>query len=296
MRQQKRLTSSSREVTKAHTTREKLLKVLGAAETTAALALGAIASAAMVGSSQASPQQVPKGSSGITVVLVHGLWADGSCYSRVIPLLLAAGHTVYAPQLPLTSGLQEDVTAVLGQLQEVQGPTVLVGHSYGGAVITQIGTMLPNVIGLVYASAIAPELEEPLGKFAQGPGTAKAIPITYPNNGGTYLAFHQQDFQEAFAADVDSQQAALMAIVQKPANVVHFTDVVTNVAWKGIPSWSLLSEQDRIIPPDAQQMFATRMHASVLSVPSSHASIVSHPEQIAALVQAAITASASKKV
>jgi pimeloyl-ACP methyl ester carboxylesterase len=113
----------------------------------------------------------PTGSaSGVNVVLVHGISADGSSYSRVIPLLLAAGHTMFATQLPLTTNLADDVTAMLG---------VLVGHSYGGAVITNAGAGQPNVIGLVYASAIAPDLGEKLGQFQLGPGAANLYPVTY---------------------------------------------------------------------------------------------------------------------
>lgn len=274
--------------------RRGLLQSLGTG-TAALLVAGAfplVASAASNETAEATQQARP---SGINVVLVHGLWADASCYSRVIPLLQAAGHTIYAPQLPLTAGIAEDVTAAFGLLQELQGPTVLVGHSYGGAIITQIGTMLPHVIGLVYASAIGPDLGEPLGSFAQGSGLANAVPVTYPNNAGTFLVFPQQSFRASFAADVDPAQASLMAIVQKPANAVHFTDAVTEVAWKTIPSWYLLSEQDLIIPPSAQHNFANRMHATVHAIPSSHASIVSHPVQLVELIEAAIKAGTNQK-
>src|SRR5260221_1360060 len=122
----------------------------------------------------------PTGSaSGVNVVLVHGVWADGSSYSRVIPLLLDAGHTVFAVQLPLTTHMVDDVTATLGVMQQLQGPTVLVGHSYGGAVITNAGAGQPNVIGLAYASAYAPDLGDRLGQFQLGPGAANLYPVTY---------------------------------------------------------------------------------------------------------------------
>jgi pimeloyl-ACP methyl ester carboxylesterase len=238
----------------------------------------------------------PKGSpSGVNVVLVHGVWADGSSYSRVIPLLLAAGHTVFAPQLPLTTHMVDDVTATLGVLQQLQGPTVLVGHSYGGAVITNAGAGQPNVIGLVYASAFAPDLGEVLGQFPLGPGTANLYPVTYPNTFGTFLFLNQQKFRESFAQDVDAVQAGIMATVQKPGNVAHFTDPTTAVAWKTLPSWYLISTLDRIIPPATQQMFASRMKATTISVPSSHASIVSHPFQVFELIQAAAEVGATKK-
>src|SRR5260370_26340535 len=192
----------------------------------------------------------PTGSpSGVNVVLVHGIWADGSSYSRVIPLLLNAGHTVFAPQLPLTTHMVDDVTATLGVLQQLQGPTVLVGHSYGGAVITNAGAGHPNVIGLVYASAFAPDLGEVLGQFPLGPATANLYPVTYPNNFGTFLFLNQQKFRESFAQDVDAVQAGIMATVQKPGNVVHFGDPTTPVAWKTLPSWYLISTTHPMIPP-----------------------------------------------
>jgi len=137
---------------------------------------------------------------------------------------------------------------------------VLVGHSYGGAVITNAGAGQPNVTGLVYASAFAPDLGEVLGQFPPGPGTANLYPVTYPNNFGTFLFLNQQKFRESFAQDVDPLQASIMATVQKPGNVVHFTDPTTAVAWKTLPSWYLISTLDRMIPPSLQQKFASRMH------------------------------------
>lgn len=233
--------------------------------------------------------------SGVNVVLVHGFWADGSSYSRIIPLLLAAGHTVWAPQLPLTAHLQDDVNATLAIIEHIQGPTVLVGHSYGGAVITNAGAGQAQVTGLVYASAFAPDQGEVLGQYPQAPGTANLYPVTYPNTNDTFLFLNQQKFQESFAQDVDAIEAGIMATVQKPANVTHFTDPTTSVAWKTVPSWYLISTNDRMIPPATQQMFASRMQATTISVSSSHASIVSHPLQVFSLIQAAAQASINSK-
>ncbi|GCE29926.1 hypothetical protein KDA_54100 [Dictyobacter alpinus] len=232
--------------------------------------------------------------SGVNIVLVHGFWADGSSYSRIIPLLLAAGHTVWAPQLPLTAHLQDDVNATLAIMAQLQGPIVLVGHSYGGAVITNAGANQPNVTGLVYASAFAPDQGEVLGQYPQAPGTANLYPVTYPNTADTFLFINQQKFKESFAQDVDIIEAGIMASAQKPANVTHFTDPTTSVAWKTVPSWYLISTNDRMIPPETQQMFASRMKATTISVPSSHASIVSHPLQVFSLIQAAAKASVIK--
>ncbi len=152
----------------------------------------------------------------------------------------------------------------------------------------------PNIIGLVYSSAFAPDQGEVPGQFQPGPGTANLYPVTYPNNYGTFLWLKQEKFRESFAQDVAPCQASLMASVQKPANVVHFSDPTTAVAWKTLPSWYLISENDRMIPPDTQRMFAKRMKATTISVPSSHASIVSHPHQLFELIQAAVKAGTHK--
>ena len=284
-------------------TRRSFLRYLGVVAASTALVSGAqalspvAALAATHKGATSIAQFSPTGnSSGVNVVLVHGIWADGSSYSRVIPLLLAAGHTVFAPQLPLTTNLADDMNATLGVLGQLQGPTVLVGHSYGGVVITNVGLVQPpNVIGLVYASAFAPDLGEALGQFPQGPGTANLYPVTYPNNFGTFLFLNQQKFRESFAQDVDPREAGIMAAVQKPVNVAHFTDPTTAVAWKTLPSWYLISENDRMVPPSLQQFFASRMKATTISVPSSHASIVSHPEVVFDLIQAAAKVGANKK-
>jgi pimeloyl-ACP methyl ester carboxylesterase len=240
---------------------------------------------------QASAAQESVGtqtSNGINVVLVHGIWADGSSYSRVIPLLLNQGYTVYAPQLPLTTHLADDVTAALGVIQQIKGPTVLVGHSYGGAIITNAGAGLSNVIGLVYCSAFAPDIGEVLGQYSLGPGIANAYPVVYPNGFGTFLFLNQQKFRESFCADVDPRRAGIMAAVQKPGNLNLLGDPTTAAAWKTVPSWYLISGKDQLIPPSLQETFASRMKATTITVQdSSHASIVSHPEKVFDLIQAA---------
>jgi pimeloyl-ACP methyl ester carboxylesterase len=275
-------------------TRRRFLKYLGVGAASTALVSGSqvLSPLAALAATQKGSASIahfsPTGStSGVNVVLVHGIWADGSSYSRVIPLLLAAGYTVFAVQLPLTTHLADDVTATLGVLGQLNGPTVLVGHSYGGAVITNAGAGQSNVSSLVYASAFAPDQGEVLGQFKGGPGTANIYPVTYPNNFGTFVFINQQKFRESFAQDVDPLEASIMATVQKPANAAIFGDPTTAVAWKTLPSWYLISTNDLMIPPSLQQMFASRMKATTVSVPSSHASIVSHPIQVCELIQAA---------
>lgn len=281
--------------------RRKFLTYLGMGAAGTALVAGAeaispVAALAVTQKSATSVTQLhsTRSSSGVNVVLVHGFWADGSSYSRVIPLLLAAGHTVFAVQLALTTSLANDISMTLGLLQQCNGPTVLVGHSYGGAVITNAGAGQSNVIGLVYASAFAPDQGEALGQYPPGPGVANTYPVKYPDNDGTFLFIQQQKFRESFAQDVDVVEASIMATVQKPPNVTIFGDPTTAVAWKTFPSWYLISENDRMIPPATQQMFASRMKATTISVPSSHASIVSHPYQVFELIQAAAKAGVNK--
>src|SRR5450631_2553596 len=232
----------------SRSTRRSFLRYLGVGAAGTALASGAqalspVATLAATHKGATSVTQFsPTGSaSGVNIVLVHGIWADGSSYSKIIPLLLAAGHTVFAAQLPLTSHLADDVTATLGVLGQLQGPTVLVGHSYGGAVITDAGANQPNVIGLVYVSAFAPDLGEVLSQFQLGPGTANIYPVAYPNTFGTFVFINQQKFRESFAQDVDPFQASIMATVQKPGNTAIFGDPTTAVAWKTLPSWYLIS-------------------------------------------------------
>ena len=302
MRFQNRFTTTTNTGSESfpRSTRRKFLTYLGLGAAGTALVSGAealspvAALAAMRKGTTNMAQLNPTGSSsGVGVVLVHGIWADGSSYSRIIPLLLAAGHTVFAVQLPLSVSLQDDVNITRGVLQQFQGPTVLVGHSYGGAVITNAGAGQSNVVGLVYASAFAPDMGEAIGKFPPGPGVANIYPVKYPD-GSTFLFINKQKFRESFAQDVDVAEVNIMATVQKPANAALFGDPTTEVAWKTIPSWYLLSENDRMIPPATQQMFASRMKATTVSVPSSHASIVSHPYQVFELIQAAAKAGANK--
>ena len=289
-------TTDSDSETTSRSTRRRFLGqlALGGAADAALLASGVLSSplpavAATLRESETGVELTPTvRSNGINVVLVHGVWADATSYSGVIPLLLEEGYTVYAPQLPLTTHLADDVTAALGVIQQAKGPTVLVGHSYGGVIITNAGAGLSNVIGLVYCNAFAPDIGEVLGQYSPGPGLANVFPVTYPNNFGTFLFFNQQKFRESFCADVERRKASIMATVQKPANVNILSDPTTAVAWKSIPSWYLIGGKDQLLPPSVQQFFASRMKATTVTVPeSSHASIVSHPHKVFELIQAA---------
>src|ERR1700761_4277137 len=218
-------------------------------------------------------------SANTNIVLVHGAWADGSCWSKVIPLLQAKGFNVVAAQIPLTS-LPDDITVTQHLLAKQTGPTVLVGHSYGGAVISGAGNDEPNVKALVYIAAFALDEGESLELLSkQGPATPGAAHIRPDSNG--FLWIDPKGFHEAFVADGSATEGAVMAAVQKPLSVTSFTDKAGAPAWKTIPSWYMVSSADQMIPPAAEEFLAKRMNATTQSVPASHASMVSHPKEVA---------------
>ena len=216
----------------------------------------------------------------MNVILVHGIWADGSSWSKVIPILQNAGHKVIAVQLPLHS-LQDDVATVKRAISLIGGPVILVGHSYGGFVITNAAYNNPNVKGLVYIAAFAPNAGQSLGDFID----AKKLPkdfLIFDSGGFVYL--NPDMFPQAFAQDVDPAQAKVMAATEKPVNESILAEKSGPPAWKQLPTWYQISENDRMIPPTAQHMFAKQMNAATISIPSSHASLVSHPNEIAQLI------------
>jgi pimeloyl-ACP methyl ester carboxylesterase len=214
------------------------------------------------------------------IVLVHGLWADGSSWSKVIPILQNAGHRVIAVQLAERS-LAEDVATVKRAIDLVGGPTILVGHSFGGFVITNAGYNNQNVTGLVYVSAFAPDEGESAVNFVPVESLPPGL-LVFDSGGFAYL--NPEMFPQAFAQDVNTTEAETLAVVQKPAHQSLFTEKSGPPAWKQLPTWFEVSEGDHIIPPDAQRMFAQRMNATTISLNSSHASLVSHPDEIAQLI------------
>jgi len=219
------------------------------------------------------------------VVLVHGAWADGSSWSKVIPALQEKGFNVSAVQIPLTS-LTDDIVVTRNMLALQKGPTVLVGHSYGGAVITGAANNAPNVTALVYIAAFGLDEGESLdGLSKQGPATAGASQIR-PDSYG-FLWIDPNAFPQVFAADVDPVEARVMAAVQKPLSIKSFTEKSGAPAWKHIKSWYLVSTNDQMIPPQAEEFMAKRMGATVRSVPASHASMVSHPKEVVELIEMA---------
>jgi pimeloyl-ACP methyl ester carboxylesterase len=219
------------------------------------------------------------------IVLVHGAWADGSCWTGVIERLQADGFHVHAPQFPLNS-LTDDVARLRQVLEFQDGPAIVVGHSYGGQVITALGTDTANVVGLVYIAAFAIDEGESLGALlSQGPVTPALEHLFTDARGYGWLS--EEDFVEHFAADVDPARARAMWAVQQALASSAFTDVMGPPAWKSLPSWYLVAQNDEAIPPDAERQFAARMGATTAEVPSSHVAMVSHPTEVAELIERA---------
>lgn len=252
-------------------------------------ALAGAAAAQATGLASAAAASAGGNRTKANVLLVHGAWVDGSSWNAVTTILQQHGHTVVAAQLPLTS-LADDVAWTRHVLAErLQGPTVLAGHSYGGAVISGAATGVSNVIGLVFASAFAPDEGETLGglnaRFPAPPGLAFAQPDSLG-----FLWFDPAAIPANFAQDLPLAQARVLAAVQKPIAARCFADPAGPPAWKTLRSWCLVSTQDRMINPDLERFMAARARATTIEVRSSHASPASHPEQVAALIRAAARA------
>ena len=223
------------------------------------------------------------------IILVHGGWGDGSSWTQEIPILEKAGHRVIAVQLPLHS-LADDVATVKHAIDFLGGPVILVGHSYGGMVITNAGHNNPNVKGLVYVAAFGPQEGQSLGTFVDPSKFPKDFLM--PDKAG--LAYiNPKLFHDWFAQDVNPARADVMAVVQKPFNLSIFTEKSGPPAWKQVPTWYQVSENDRMIPPAVEHMFAKQMNATTISLPASHASLESHPNEIAQLILNATRGSSS---
>lgn len=222
------------------------------------------------------------------IVLVHGAWADGSCWDAVIGRLQAAGYNVTAPQFPETS-LADDVARLRQVLVRQNGPTVVAGHSYGGQIITALGTDAPNAVGLVYIAAFGLDEGESIGGLlAQGPPTPALAHLDIDSQGFAWLP--EDDFIGHFAGDIDRSAARVMFAVQQPLHTSTLGDVMGVPAWRSVPSWFLVAESDEAIPPDAERQFAERMGASTVEIASGHLAMVSHPDEVLNLIEAAAKA------
>jgi pimeloyl-ACP methyl ester carboxylesterase len=221
-----------------------------------------------------------------TIVLVHGAWADGSCWSAVIEALQARGYSVTAPQFPETS-LEDDVARLRQVLRLHTGPVVVVGHSYGGQIMTALGPDSAGVAALVYIAAFGLDEGESLGRLlGGGPPTPALAHLIIDEQGFAWIP--EDDFVGHFAADVNCAKARVLCAVQQALSMSTFEDVMGVPAWKSHPSWYLVATNDEAIPPDAERMFAQRMGASTVEVPSSHLAMVSHPQEVVDLIEAAV--------
>jgi len=219
------------------------------------------------------------------IVLVHGAWADGSSWSAVIEHLQAAGYSVTAPQLQLAR-LADSVDRVRQVLSRQNGPTLLVGHSYGGQIITALGTDTPNVVGLVYIAGFGLDEGESIGALLEeAPPSPALAHLDVDDHGFAWLP--EDDFVKHFAADVDPIKAKVMFAVQQPLHWSALGEVMGVPAWKSLPTWFLVADGDQVIPPDAQRQFAPRMGATTVEVSSNHVAMVSHPDEVLQLIKTA---------
>ena len=228
----------------------------------------------------------------LSIVLVHGGFVDGSGWEGVQNILKQDGYNVSIVQNPTTS-LADDVAYTKRVINAQQGPVLLVGHSYGGAVITEAGNA-PKVKGLVYVAAFAPDKGESVETLIKNPAPDAPVPPILPPVDG-FLLLDQAKFAASFAADVDPKKASFMANSQVPWGLGALTGTVTEASWKVKPSYYLLTKDDKMIPPAVQRFMAKRIKAETVEVPGSHAVYVSHPEVVAALIEKAAKAIAESK-
>ncbi|KQY46464.1 alpha/beta hydrolase [Cellulomonas sp. Root137] len=231
-----------------------------------------------------------------TVVLIHGAFADASGWGGVISRLSAAGITTYAPSNPLRS-VSADSAYVRAFVSTIDGPVVLVGHSYGGAVITNAAVGADNVKGLVYIAAFALDEGEPVGAAtalgADGPPpdltqviTVRPFPDAGEGNGDAYL--NVDIFPQTFCQDLPPEVGAVMAVSQRPAALATLGEPSGPPAWKTLPSWYLVASSDRVIPPAAERAMAARAGSTTVEIDSSHVAMISHPDEVADLIQQAV--------
>jgi pimeloyl-ACP methyl ester carboxylesterase len=230
-----------------------------------------------------------------SVVLVHGAFADSSSWNGVIERLEAKGVPVTAPANPLR-GVISDSAYIASYIDQTPGPVVAVGHSYGGAVITNAAAQAKNVVGLVYVAAFAPDEGERLGEVEAGSKDSvlnrALVPLQYPNGGGTATEFaiDPAKLHDAFAGDLPPEQAALIAATQRPVAEAAFSDQSGPPAWKNLPSWAVVATGDKAAGADVVRSMAKRAGAKITEVEGSHVIMISQPQIVADVILEAVAA------
>jgi pimeloyl-ACP methyl ester carboxylesterase len=220
------------------------------------------------------------------IVLVHGAWADGSCWDAVTRALQGKGYKVTAPQFPETS-TEDDVARLRQVLNRQDGPTVVAGHSYGGEIMTALGTDAPNAVALVYVAAFGlDEGESPGALLGDGPPTPAIAHLEVDEQGFGWLS--EDDFVNHFAADVDPERARALYAAQQPLAMNTFEYTMGVPAWKALPTWFVVAKNDEAIPPDAERQFAARMGATTIEIDAGHLVMITHPEVVVDLIEQAV--------
>jgi pimeloyl-ACP methyl ester carboxylesterase len=272
------------------TPRRRLTLVLLTVIAIAIAGTGAVAAASSTQPRAVAQHRTHPDKSKPTIVLVHGSWADASGWNRVTLRLQRDGFTVIAPANP-QRGIASDAAYLASVLETIDGPIVLVGHSYGGAVITNAATGNANVKALVYIAGFAPDLGETLdGIQAMNPGSevGPSTLVFRPFPGGVDAYLAPSAFPSAFAADVPRATARVMAATQRPISGSILTEASGVPAWKTIPSWYLVPTRDKIIPPATERFMAKRAGAHTIEVRSSHVAMISHPDATTNLIRSAV--------
>lgn len=223
-----------------------------------------------------------------TVVLVHAAWADGSSWNKVTTGLQRQGINVVAAQIPLTS-LNDDTAVLRRILRDLEGPVVLAGHSYGGAVITAAAAGDPKVKSLVYIAAVAPDEGETVGTLFHRAAPHPKAPQLQPD-GDQFLWLGVDAFRNAVAPDASQEETALMAATQKPISLKCLGEPVARAAWREKPSWFLVAEKDIMVSPDTQRFQAERMKSKIVELPVDHTPLLSHPEAVIEMIHEATAA------
>src|ERR1700687_1163497 len=225
------------------------------------------------------------------IVIVHGAWADGSSWSRVIPLLQAKGLHVVAVQNPLTS-LADDVAATKRAIASQDGPVLLVGHSYGGVVITEAGND-PKVVGLVYLAALAPRDGESVASVTK-PCPPAPLGSEVRADAEGFLTVTPKGIAEDFAQDLSDKEQQVLTATQAATAAAAFGGTITTAAWKTKPSWCVIASNDRAVSPELQKAEATAMKAISITLPSSHVPMLSHPKEVADFIEQAAAKAGSQ--